>query len=276
MRTLREMGIFVGIPNDSPEFGAAAPIGLRLIGRLLASATTTGERASFRALESRLRSLKPVEFDAVLLNPSGVEPHKPVFRIRGTSGLVISTTILYSQSGRLLATSDNFGAAGGDHGSLQLGPGSYSLEVRRTGIGDTGYVRLSRVFTANVTRVPVPPPPDPPIVRPQVTATQSGGLSAIVFTVDGSGFLANQPGGPQGITVRFVDGVNFQNWVMLFTGSDPSGRIHLVTGSLDATLLARNAAGQAVVHISATDKRRDPGSTPANEPLWSPTVTFRF
>jgi hypothetical protein len=105
---------------------------------------------------------------------------------------------------------------------------------------------------------------------------QSGPSDAVRFVVNGTGFLPNQPPGPDGITVRVVDGVNLQDWVMLFIGSDASGRIHLETNPLDTRLLVRNSMGQAKVNFSATDKRRDPNSVPANEPLWSNVVPFTF
>jgi hypothetical protein len=271
------MGVFVGIPQDSPEFGAPSPIGLRLVGQLLAPVTDPAQRTSMRRISERLDTLVPIEFDAELLNPSGREPHKPVFRVKGSAGCVISTRIFYSQAGRLMSVSDNLGAAGGDFGSLQLGPGLWDLEVRRTGIGNGGYVRLSKSFRATVSaRAPSPPPPTPRPVPPAITAAIGGPPSAVVFTVTGTGFLRRQTAGPQGITVRFVDGVDFQSWVMLFTGSDENGGVRLVTDPLDTTVLPRNAFGQAIVHVSATDSRRDPTSTPANEPLWSNTVTFRF
>jgi hypothetical protein len=76
--------------------------------------------------------------------------------------------------------------------------------------------------------------------------------------------------------VRVVDGVNFQDWVMLFTGSDSSGKIRLEANPLDTRLLTRNSLGLAVVNFSAADKRKDPNSVPANEPLWSNVISFTF
>jgi hypothetical protein len=176
-----------------------------------------------------------------------------------------------------MAVSDNLGAAARDFGVLQLSRGQWDVEVRRSGIGSGGYVRLSKTFRATVSAPAAPPPPPPPRpVPPVMTVSHSGPLNAVVFNVSGTGFLASQPAGPQGITVRFVDGVDVQSWVMLFTGSDANGAVRLTTGPLDATVLRRNAFGQALVHVSATDSRRDPTSVPANEPLWSNTVAFQF
>ena len=276
MRTLREIGEFVGIPQDSPEIGAPSPIGLRLVGHLLTPVTDAAQRSSMRRINERLDTLGPVEFDAQLLNPSGREPYKPVFRVKGTTGCVISTRIFYSQAGQVMSVSDNHGAAGGDFGSMHLSPGLWDLEVRRTGIGSGGHVRLSKSFRATVTATPSPPTPLPRPVPPVIAVTHSGPPNAVVFDVTGSKFLASQPAGPQGITVRFVDGVDSQSWLMLFTGSDAVGAFRLVTGPLDTTILPRNAFGRALVHISATDARRDPTSVPANEPLWSNTVSLPF
>jgi hypothetical protein len=237
------------------------------------------QRSSMRRISERLDTLVPIEFDAALLNPSGPEPHKPVFRVKGTAGLVISTRIFFSQAGQLFAVSTNYGAAGGDFSHEQLGPGAWEVEVRRTGIGRGGHVRLSKSFRATVSAIQPPPPPLLPPQRPVapvIEATASGPLTAAVFTVTGTGFLASQPAGPDGITVRLVDGVNLQDWAMFFTRSDGDRKIHLVTDPLDTTLLKRNALGQAFVHVSATDSRRDPTSSPANEPLWSNTITFPF
>lgn len=277
MRTLRQIGEFVGIPQDSPEFGAPSRIGLRLVGKLLTPVTNPAERSSMRRLGERLDMLVPVELEADLLNPSGTEPHVAKFRVKGTAGCVISTRIFYSLAGQLMSVSDNHGAAGGDFGAPQLGPGAWDLEVCRTGIGHAGHVRLSKSFRANVSAAS--PPPSPPVPRPvppSISVVHSGPPDAVVFTVRGTGFLADQLAGPQGVTVRFVDGVDLQSWVMLFTGSDGSGATHLVTGPLDTTVLPRNALGQALVHVSASDKRKDPASAPANEPLWSNTVSFAF
>lgn len=276
MRTLREIGEFVGIPQDSPERGEPSPIGLRLVGQLLTPVTDAAQRSSMRRINEVLDRLVPIELEAELLNPSGTEPHRPVFRVQGSAGCVISTRILYSHAGQLMTISENFGPAEGDFSSANITPGLWDLEVRRAGIGSGGFVRLSKIFRATVSERQSPPVPQPSPVPPVIAVSHSGPPNAVVFEVTGSGFLASQPAGPQGITVRFVDGVNLQSWVMLFTGSDASGTIRLVTPPLDTSRLPRNALGQASVHVSATDKRPDPASTPANEPLWSNTISFTF
>jgi hypothetical protein len=277
MNTLRQLGEFVGIPQDSGEFGSPIPpIGLRLVSKLLAPVCTAQQRASMRAMIALLRTLPPVGLEAQLLNPGGREPYDPVIRVTSSPGLVISTRIHFIESGReLVAPSQNFGAAGGDFHWMTLGPGQWEIVVRRAGISNTGYTRLSKSFRATVTRAEQPQP-IPPQTRPSISVTSSGPADAVKFVVTGSGFLANQPATREGITVRAVDGVNPQAWIMLFTGSDSSGQIRLETGPMDTRLLPRNSLGQAKVHFSATDKRRDPHSVPANEPLWSNVVSFTY
>lgn len=276
MHTLRELGEFVGIPQDSGEFGSPIPpIGLRLIGKLLAPVSTAQQRASMRAMIALVRTLPPISLEAQLLNPGGQEPYAPVIRVNTSPGLVTSTRFHYIESGREFAPSRNFGAAGGDFSPTTLSPGQWEIVVRRAGISNTGYTRLSKSFRATVTRGEHPAPPTPQI-PPNISVTHSGPANAVKFVVIGTGFLPNQPAGPNGITVRAVNGVDLQNWIMLFTSSDSDGKIRLETNPLDTRLLPRNALGLAMVHFSATDKRKDPHSVPANEPLWSNVVSFTF
>jgi hypothetical protein len=277
MRTLRELGEFVGIPQDSGEFGSPIPpIGLRLVSNLLAPVSTAQQRSSMRAMIDIVQILPPIGLEAQLLNPGGRESYTPIIRVTSSSGLVISTRIHFIQSGREFAPSQNFGAAGGDFSPTSLGPGQWEIVVRRAGISNTGYTRLSKSFSTTVTR-DEPPPAPPPQTRPSILVERNGPISAVRFTVTGTKFLPNRPSTSQGITVRAVDAVSLQDWVMLFTGSDSSGSmIPLTTSPLDTRLLARNSAGLATISFSATDKRRDPSSVPANEPLWSNVISFTY
>ncbi len=273
MRTLRELGEFVGIPQDSGEFGPPIPpIGLRLVSKLLTPVSTPQQRASMKAMIALLRTLPPIALEAQLLNPGGKEPYTPVVRVNSSPGLVISTRFHFIESGREFAPSQNFGAAGGDFSPTQLPPGQWEIVVRRNGISSAGYTRLSKAFRTTVTRDEPPPPP----TRPSIQVVHSGPAHAVVFVVTGTGFLPDQPASRDGITVRAVDGVNLQDWQMLYTGSDHNGTIRLETGPLDTRLLQRNALHQAKVSFSATDKRKDPNSIPANEPLWSNVICFTF
>lgn len=95
------------------------------------------------------------------------------------------------------------------------------------------------------------------------------------FTITGTGFLPDQPADQTGITIRVVDGVS-QEWKMIYTSSDGTGAVNTTLEALNITKLQRDAANVARLHFSGTDKRKDPNSVPANEPLWSNTVTLTF
>ena len=234
MRTLRELGEFVGIPQDSGEFGPPIPpIGLRLISKLLAPVSTVQQRSSMRAMIALLQTLPPISLEAQLLNPGGREPYAPVIRVTSSPGLVISTRIHFIESGREFSRSQNFGAAGGDFSPTQLGPGQWELVVGHAGISNTGYTKLSKSFRTTVTRDEPSPPPPPPPTPPRISVEHSGPANAVRFVVTGTGFLPISPRVPTASPSAAVDGVKFQDWVMLFTSSDSGGGIRLETNPLE-------------------------------------------
>jgi hypothetical protein len=64
MRTLRELGEFVGIPQDSGEFGSPIPpIGLRLVSNLLAPVSTAQQRSSMRAMIGLHKAVQVLQHD---------------------------------------------------------------------------------------------------------------------------------------------------------------------------------------------------------------------
>ena len=50
MRTLRELGNFVGIPQDAGDFNQPQNIGMRLVGQLLGPSSGSAERTSLLSL----------------------------------------------------------------------------------------------------------------------------------------------------------------------------------------------------------------------------------
>src|SRR6516225_5980214 len=207
MRTLRDVGVFVGIPEDSPDYGYPTNISLRVAGNLLESVSPGPQNRSLRGIDGLIDGLGPITLEASLLSSRGVEPFDAVIRIVASPGCVIHTHIFYDQNGQFPFESTDYGAAGGDFDPTTLGPGTWNIVVRRTGITDTGFERLEKSFTALVSRHPSPPPPPPPPpVRPHIDVTQSGPVSAVKYQVTGSGFLPNQPNSSQGVAVRAVDG----------------------------------------------------------------------
>jgi hypothetical protein len=283
MCSLREIGVFVGLPEDSLERGTPSPTSLRDAGDILAPITTIEQQRSLRGLCGLVETLNvgPLTLDAALRSPrQAIEPYNLEVTIGPTQGVVLSTRIHLFQSGVERWGGPNYGPASGDFTPTGLAPGEWDVVVRRSGLENTGYRRLEkslgRVTVTRYVPPPAPPPPSPAPTAPHIDVQESGPAEAKRYVVTGTGFLPNQPSGFQGIAVRAVDGVQNQNWVLLYTGSDASGKISLTTGELDTTLLPRNAAGQAIVHFSAADKRTNPSSVPANQPLWSNTVTFRY
>lgn len=273
MRTLREIGEFVGIPEDSAELGSPKPIGLQLVGDLVAPVSSREQRTSMRGLIDLLARLPPITLTAELLSGArGTEPYTLAVRVNSSDGLVISTRLYYTSGGQTYVGGVIHGAAGGEI-QTQLSPGRWQVTVRRSGIANTGYVRLEKSFTVDVNARGGPPPVQPEVVRPIIEVQPSGSADGVTFTIKGSGFLADQPTSPDGIAVRAVDGVTLQQYHRVFTGSNSRGEIEVVWGTLNPALLARNALGQALIHFSATDSRRDPTS-PAGDFLWSNTVTI--
>ena len=197
MRTLREIGEFVGIPQDSPEFGTPSPIGLRLVGQLLAPVTDLAQRSSMRRISERLDTLVPVELDAELLNPTGREPHKPVFRVKGHLPGALSRPASFTarmvRSRRSVTTT---GAPQAATSAPFISPGLWDLEVRRTGIGSGGYVRLSKSFRATVIGHAVASNSATAAGAAVIAVTHSGPPNAVVFDVTGSS--SSSPASPRG------------------------------------------------------------------------------
>lgn len=287
MRSLRELGEFVGIPQNSTEdppgyFGPTQPIGLRAIRDLLSPITALSEKGSMRAMSEAVQQLPPINLECRLLNRFGVEPHSPIVRVSGSNGLVISTRITIIRiseagpgAGQTLGV--NYGSFAGDFTPAQLAAGDWSITVRRIGISSNGFQNLVRYMWTRVSQAQQPPPSTPVVpaqqLRPTIQVEKDGPNSAVQFTVTGSDFLPNQK---SGIAVRFVDANNFSDWLMLHTDSDSSGKILLKTGAFNSLGLQPNSLGQRIVSVSATDSRTDPNSVPKNEPLWSNIVSIYF
>ena len=102
-------------------------------------------------------------------------------RLVPSQGLIISTHVLVFLYGELMNQSPNYGAGGGRSATpIQLGPGSYGIVVRRSGIGNSGYERLEKALgTVPVTHTPGPPQPPPPApVPPHIDVRQNGSANA--------------------------------------------------------------------------------------------------
>jgi len=284
MRTLREIGDFEGIPQDSPEFGAFSATSLRLAASLLARGGfgDDGQRASMRGVSQLLDTLAPITLQASLKTPGGTEPIEVVVALTPSPGLILSTRITFVRAdGAVFGGDKNFGNAGGDQDLGGLGPGTYHVVVKRAGIASDGYKVLQQSFSIQVNAAPSPPAPHTPPaqVPPHIAVSWSGTATAVTLHVTGTGFLPNQPANNNGITIRVVDAMNpLQGFAPpIFVKSDAAGAIDATLNAFDSTQLAVNPiSGKTGVAVSATDSRKNPNSIPSNEPLWSNTVTILF
>jgi len=284
MRTLREIGDFEGLPQDSPEFGAFSVTSLRLAGLLLARGGfgDDGQRASMRGVNELLDTLVPISLQANLKTAGGTEPIDVVVALTPSPGLILSTRITFVRAdGAVFGGDKNFGNAAGDKDLGGLGPGTYHVVVKRAGIANDGYKVLQQSFPIQVNAAPSPPAPHTPRapVPPHIAASSSGAASAVTLHVTGTGFLPSQPANNNGITIRVVDAMNpLQGFAPpIFVKSDTTGAIDATLDAFDSTQLAVNPiSGKTGVAVSATDSRKNPNSVSTNEPLWSNTVTIFF
>lgn len=191
MRTLSEIGAFVGIPQNSDRKGGSTSATLQRAAECI-STLSDPERRSMRALNDRLDTLPDITLDASNIGESsGVNAIVPVVRVGASPGAVLFTEI--SQES-VPAGKEPIGywevAAPGDT-EFTLDVGEWDLYVTRTGVSSTGYVKLTRgPFHCHVSApLPVHPVDQPP-VTPTISVTSVGDGS---FKVSGSNFLPNQP-----------------------------------------------------------------------------------
>lgn len=285
LHTLREVGEFVGIPQDASEYGHPSYIGLRQAGDLIAPLTPDEQRRSLRGIIDRLDSLPPLTLNAQVLAANGYDPVPVRVHLEPTASLVISTKVVMLFNNDLgWLTSENLGSRSGDIYITELHAAEnseyvfYKIHVRRAGIGPGGYGIMEspalQVWARY--RPPDSKPDPPPPVRPTISVTTSGPLDALMVSVHGSGFLKNQKPNTTGIEVRMVDAVFPQDWGPYYLGSDGNGIVDGSVGPVITTTLHPDASGTRRLAVSAADSRTDPNSVPAGGRLWSNTVTLTF
>lgn len=275
---LRFLGERLGIPVDSGGFGAQLAIGQRLSAQLMETVLAVEDRRSLAMMLRTLATLPPISLEAELGSASGEAPFEPEISVSPQPGLVVWTRVFPFENGTPRQESANFFGRGGRLPGLgQLGAGPWTLIVRREGVSAAGFVRLEKAFDVRVTAPPVPRPPRPsPVVPPTITAVVEPSGGTVMIRVKGTGFLPDRPSNATGIVIRLVDTVRVQDAGGSPTSSDGAGAINALVGPVSVGNLQRNAFGQAAVAVSATDSRTNPSSVPANQPLWSNTVTIPF
>ena len=176
LHTLREVGEFVGIPQDASEYGHPSYIGLRQAGDLIAPLTPDEQRRSLRGIIDRLDSLPPLTLNAQVLAANGYQPVPVRVHLEPTASLVISTKVVVLANVPWF-TSANLGSSSGDIDITELYAAEnseyvfYRIYVRRAGIGPGGYGILESPALQVWARYPPPDPKHdpPPPVRPTIS-----------------------------------------------------------------------------------------------------------
>ena len=261
MNTLKEMGIFVGIPKGSMEvsrFNGSTTIGLGAVSVLVQDSERP---SSMRAIIQRLQNLLQITLEAAIIGDrNGEEPFIPVIRLNASGGITWQTFIEYHLNGKAVSSSKNFKGSGGDFAPTQLGSGGWNFVVRRAGISNTGFVSLSKTLppiTVSERHRSTPlPPPIQPANPPVISASTEGSGPGSTLIVTGSGYIPDKI-----ITVRVADDVlherNFQ-------------RSSTTAGELNMRISLPCNSGLPF-HVSATDSRPAPGILGV---LFSNTITL--
>lgn len=261
MNSLREIGVFVGIPQGSAQiarWSGDRTTGLKLVSLLVRKKDIGSE--SLRAVIQALQNLTPITLEAEIIDLGDEfdEGHAmPVMRLNASGGIHWWTVIDYYVGGTAYLPTDlGKSGDGGDFRLTQLGPNNWQIVVSRSGISNTGFVSLSKTFTVIVPPKPKPRPEPPPQIlspNPSISVQSNGDGS---FKVSGSGFV------PKNATVNILvgDGTFRNPLVFSVSASDgafrdfPTGKICQAAGNL---------------FFSASDGRLDQGSQ-----IFSNTVTL--
>jgi hypothetical protein len=264
MNTLREILEFVGLSGPKKFFPAPGNTGftdptMRTVG-LQVPVLTNDQRSSMRAMILGLQNLPRIGLEAETENTAGEVPFKGIVHMHSSTGVVLETGVGLFRSGKLVGTIVKIPGSSADDKAFEVvDPGSYVLEVTRTGIPGTGITTLRKTFDIFAKAKPQPPPPPPK--EPTISATTEGEGANTVLVVTGSGFLPILPN--RIVTVRVVDDAlnperNFQQ------SSTPSGELKMRIN------LPCNSG--LPFHVSATDSRPGPGILGV---VFSNTVTLR-
>lgn len=273
MTTLRELAARMGLPGEPYDAPSPwVPATLRSMWDLAGPVAGDAHRGSLAALGPVLDGLPPLTLECRVDPLHGVQELWPRLHLERSPGLVLATRYVVRHSSGGVLESHNLGNETLDLPIGVVGVGTATVEIRRAGITSAGPSILTRTVQLRVDPRDVPPPPPPPPPqRPHLAASWSRREDLVVFSIDGTGFLPNQPVSPQGITVMFTD---LPAWQMVHLGSDAAGAIRHSFEPVPLDGIPLNALGVRRVTVRATDSRKDPTSVPAGEPLWSNTVTL--
>ncbi len=215
MNTLREIGEFVGIPQGS---GKVAWLGglkfsstnysflitrLRVVSLLV----TNRERpASMRAIIQALKNLTPITLEAEIVgSQSGEDPFEITIHLKKSGGITWWTYIENRRDGAASGVRYFGGSGDVDYNRLSSGgdfteklpQGNWQVVVNRSGISNTGFVPLEKIWP--ITVYAPPNPKQPPTPHPSPPQSSSGPRISVEVafspidnswkcTISGSGF----------------------------------------------------------------------------------------
>lgn len=238
MNTLRQIGEFVGIsPGTS----------MRAVGDILPVLSSV-ERTSMRAMILRLQNLNlpPISLEAFADNTDHEVPFRVFLRVDPSGGVVLETDFVILQNGKQVTNEPHKGNGPGPRLDFTFSePGSFILEVTRTGINNSGITVLKKTFQIFArAKTGGGGGGGTPIVPPFISVKSNGDGS---FVVSGSGFKPNAP-----ISIRVADPA--LNNLFFTDTSTPDGKL----AGFPTGKICRVAGGQ--ITFSAQDGRIDPSN----------------
>lgn len=213
MKTLKELGDFVGIPQGSGDMRFRSIVNNRKITLRAIDGVVHGfysRSISMRAILQILKNLPTITLEANMIEPTvGEEPLDLRIRVNISEGMIWRTTVYLYPAGHIhtLGGEPRFASwdldpSQSEYVFNQTSFGQWQIVVDRIGISTTGFVALSQTFDGiyiNKKPVAPPPPPPPPPPTPPVISVVSKGDGS--FAISGSGFV------PPNATVTIFIGV---------------------------------------------------------------------
>jgi hypothetical protein len=257
MNSLREIVKFVSLDQDHLGSMRGVPNFVPVL--------SGNERVSMRAMINALLHLPPISLEAEAANTSGQVPLLTTVTVHPSAGVILETTMIVTQNGRVVGGPMTFPNQLEDSSFNAVVPGQYIINVSRVGVPSTGITTMQKNFTINALPHPVtPPPPTPPII----IVTSSGAGQSSVFTIFGSGFLANANVGIRVVRIeqgRIIDVTIEQDMNGQRIKSDGEGKLLGVK-------IALPCVSGLLFHFSASDGRPLPDAVDHTAVLHSNTV----
>lgn len=233
MDSLRQISRFVGMEHVGDMRGVPNFVPV----------LSGSERTSMRTMIRALQSLPAITLEIDASNTTGQVPLLTTITIHPSPGVIHSTTGIVTKNGQVVggpSTEPNVLTTASFDATV---PGQYVFTISRVGVPSTGITTLQKDVVINAQPHVIPPPPPTP---PHISVSSSGSGASAVFTVTGSGFLAQS--NVRIHIVRVADGQILQSDVN--QSSDAQGK-------LNARIPLPCQTG-LLFHFSATDGRANP------------------